>query len=80
VQSKTLAELTPEEIASTQAALAEMEASRPEATESAIVSTFGPGVIFFEDGHYRAVSRDIATVWPWPPRRLSSAELVPLRY
>lgn len=58
---KPLAEMTE---AARAARIAELDAARPAAIEPDIVQTFNPGVICFMDGQYRAVSPDVAIMWP----------------
>lgn len=60
-----LKNMTPAERASAEATIARMEADRPEGEEIQIRQRFGPGVVFFQDGQYRAVSPDIETAWPY---------------
>jgi hypothetical protein len=58
-------EMTPEQQAETRARLDAHQASKPPAIEPDAPSPFEPGVVFFEDGQYCAVSPDVAMVWPW---------------
>jgi hypothetical protein len=65
MEPKPLSDMTPDERAEAEAMLAKREAERPDAGEPYAPAMFTPGVIFFQDGQYRAVSPDVATVWPW---------------
>jgi hypothetical protein len=58
-------DMTPAERAETTATITRMEAERPEGEEAEICQHFNPGVVFFQDGQYRAVSPDIESAWPF---------------
>jgi hypothetical protein len=77
----TLKSMTPDQRAAAEALAEAHQAAKPVAVEEDAPAVFSPGVVFFVDSQYQAVSPDTATPWPWIRLHLESLlGLLPMQH